>query len=88
MHLRKLIGLSSIVSEWALRMLHGCSNLLGRRAAPTKVSPLPPIAAFAAWTLVWWVLADLRTFLQQPINKGFAPAGRSCPDAQLISESG
>ena len=47
-YLRELVQLGCIVSERALRMLHGFTGPLARRAAPT--SPLPPVAAFEAAT--------------------------------------
>ena len=44
--LRKLVRRAPIVSEWALQMLHGCSNPLGGRAAPTSCRRCPRLPRF------------------------------------------
>ena len=44
--LRKLVRRTPIVSEWALQMLHGCSNTLGGWAAPTSCRRCPRLPRF------------------------------------------
>lgn len=62
--LRKLVRRTPIVSEWALQLLHGCSNTLGGRAGSThKLSPLPAIAAFPIQPLRASMLQEFLTLL-------------------------
>lgn len=44
--LRKLVRRTPIVSEWALQMLHGCSEPPGGRAAPTSCRRCPRLPRF------------------------------------------
>ena len=66
-YLRELVQLGCIVSERALRMLHGFTGPLARRAAPT--SPLPPVAAFEAAAAMRWQLLQSSCAMQSARSK-------------------